>query len=142
MGAELTDEQLRTLCDIIEVKMLSKGETLISEGEYDDHLYAIAAGEMEVFLRSDGGREVSVQRLRQGSLTGELAFLEGLKRTATVQAKEDVCVVFLHRDRLEGLLSVDPLLVYRVMRAVVRSAHRKVGNLDTAYTDLTRYVLG
>ena len=142
LGAELTDEQLRTLCDIMEVKMLSKGETLISEGEYDDHLYAIAAGEMEVFLRSEGGREVSVQRLRQGSLTGELAFLEGLKRTATVRAKEDVCAVFLHGDQLEGLLSVDPLLVYRVMRAVVRSAHRKVGNLNTAYTDLTRYVLG
>ncbi len=141
LGAELTDEQLRILCNIVEVKMLSKGEILISEGEYDDHLYAIAAGEMEILLRSDRGRELSVKRVRQGSLTGELAFLEGLKRTATVRATEDACcVISLHRDRLEGLLSVDPSLVYRIMRAVVRSAHRTVGNLDTAYTDLTGYV--
>lgn len=142
LGAELTDEQLHTLRDVVEVHMLSKGEILISEGECDDHLYAIASGELEICRASDRGREISLQRLGPGSLTGELGFLEGLKRTATVRAKQDVCIVSLHRDRLEGLLAVDPWLAYRIMRAVVRSAHGTVGNLDTAYADFVRFVSG
>ena len=67
LGAELTDEQLHTLRDVVEVHMLSKGEILISEGECNDHLYAIASGELEICRASDRGREISLQRLGPGS---------------------------------------------------------------------------
>jgi CRP-like cAMP-binding protein len=132
------------LVDALEVRRLSKNEVLISEGEHDDYLYAIASGRFEIIRRGDSGHEVVLHRLGPGDITGELAFLDGLTRTATVRAAsdEDSCVLCLHRDRLESLLSVDPSLVYKVMRAIIRSAHRTVGNLDTSYTDLTRYVLG
>ena len=142
LAAELTEEQLRTLFDVLEIRRLSKNEILITQGEYDDHLYAIARGEFEISRRSDAGREVVLHRLGPGNITGELAFLDGLTRTAIVRAaaEEESCVVCLHRDRLESLLSVDPSIVYKVMRAIIRSAHRTVGNLDTAYMDFVRYV--
>ncbi len=142
LATELTEDQLRTLFDVVEIRRLSKGEILITQGEYDDHLYAIARGEFEISRRSDAGREVVLHRLGPGNITGELAFLDGLTRTATVRAatEEESCVVCLHRDRLESLLSVDPSVVYKVMRAIIRSAHRTVGNLDTAYMDFVRYV--
>ena len=142
LAAELTEEQLRILFDVLEIRRLSKNEILISEGECDDRLYAVARGEFEISRRSDAGQEVVLHRLGPGNITGELAFLEGLTRTATVRAaaEEESCVVCLHRDRLESLLSVDPSVVYKVMRAIIRSAHRTVGNLDTAYMDFVRYV--
>ncbi len=142
LAADLTEEQLRTLFDVLEIRRLSKHEILITQGEYDDHLYAIARGEFEISRRSDAGREVVLHRLGPGNITGELAFLDGLTRTATVRAaaEEESCEVCLHRDRLESLLSVDPSVVYKVMRAIIRSAHRTVGNLDTAYMDSVRYV--
>jgi CRP-like cAMP-binding protein len=72
-----------------------------------------------------------------------LAFLDGLKRTATVKAvNNESCVIALRRQQLESLLSVDPSLVYKVMRAVVRSAHRTVNQMDATYTDLMRYISG
>jgi CRP-like cAMP-binding protein len=72
-----------------------------------------------------------------------LAFLDGLKRTATVKvANNECCVIALRRQQLESLLSVDPSLVYKVMRAVVRSAHRTVNKMDATYTDLMRYISG
>ncbi len=144
LAAELTEEQLRTLFDILEVRKLSKNEVLISQGEHDDRLYAIASGQFEICRRGDSGREVVLHHLGPGNITGELAFLDGLTRTATVRAvtDEDSCVVCLHRDRLESLLAVDPSLVYKVMRAIIRSAHRTVGNLDKAYMDFVRYVSG
>jgi len=142
LGTDLTDEEVRILGDVAEIRWLAKGDVLIAEGEQDDHLYAIASGELEIFRAGDGGGEVSLQRLGPGELTGELAFIEGLKRTASVRAAKDTCVVSLRRDRLESMLTGNPWVVYKVMRAVIRSAHGTVRNLDTAYTDFVHYVSG
>jgi CRP-like cAMP-binding protein len=72
-----------------------------------------------------------------------LAFLDGLERTATVTAAEDgACVIALRRTGLESMLSADPHLVYSVMRAILRSAHRTVGKMDATYLDMMRYIQG
>ena len=142
LARELTDDQLQMLSNIVEVRKLAKNEILISEGEYDDRLYAVAKGDIEVSLERGSGHEV-LARVGSGNLIGELAFLDGLKRTATVRAASDDCCVFaLHRNQLESLLTADPSLVYNVMRAIVRSAHRTVGRMDAVYSDLMQYISG
>ena len=140
LATELTPDQLRALFNTVEVRKLSKNEILISEGDTDDRLYAVAKGELEVSRTGARGQEV-LCRLGPGAITGELAFLDGLKRTATVKAANDeCCVIALRRHQLESLLSSDPSLVYNVMRAIVRSAHKTVGKMDTVYTDLLHYI--
>lgn len=140
LGAELSDAQVSRLRDLVGVHPLKAGDVLIREGDYDDRLYALAQGELEIRRNDEAGGTILLKRLKPGALTGELAFIEGLERTATVGATADSCVISLRRDRLESLLEVDPSLVYRVMRAVIRSAHQTVGNLDTTYADFVRYV--
>jgi len=143
LAKELTSDQVEALFKIVNVRSLSKGEVLISEGEYDDQLYAIAKGEFEVTRGEKDDREVQLVRLQPGTITGELAFLGGLKRTATVTATEDgSCVIALRGTGLESILSEDPLLVYRVMRAILRSAHKTVGQMDATYLDMMRYIQG
>ena len=88
-------------------------------------------------------REVPLVRLGAGTITGELAFLDGLKRTATVRAATDnCCVMTLEREKVESILEVNPRLVYKIMRAILRSAHRTVGTMDKTYTDLMHYIQG
>lgn len=142
LAAELTDDQLENLCSVVEVVRLPKGEVIISEGEYDDRLYAIAAGEVEIFRRHGPGKEVKLASIGPGDIVGELAFLEGLKRTATVRAKGKSCVVTLRRETFENMIQKDPELVYKVMRNIMRSAHRTVEKLDISYSDFIRYVSG
>lgn len=142
LARELTEDQIQTLSNIIEVRKLAKNEILISQGEHDDHLYAIVKGYIEVSLEGSRNHEV-LARVGSGNLIGELAFLDGLKRTATVRAASDDCCVYaLRRNKLESLLNTDPSLVYNVMRAIVRSAHRTVGKMDVAYLDLMQYISG
>jgi CRP-like cAMP-binding protein len=141
LGAELTQEQIGRLFEVADVRRLSKGEVLISEGEFDNKLYAVAKGEFEV-TRGDGANRVPLARLGPGTLTGELAFLDGLKRTATVSADQDgSCVIALDRGGIESLLA-DAELVYKVMRAILRSAHRTVGKMDSTYSDMMHYIQG
>jgi CRP-like cAMP-binding protein len=142
LATELTGEQLRTLFGAMEVRKLSKNEILISEGDCDDRLYAVARGELEVYRAGAHGQDVLI-RVGPGSIIGELAFLDGLRRTATVKAVNDeCCVIALRRQHLESMLSTNPSVVYNVMRAIVRSAHGTVGKMDTVYTDLMHYISG
>ncbi len=139
LGADLTDEQLRRLCDVVAIGMLSKGETLISAGELDGHLYAVAVGELEILGPAGEGNGEAPRRLGPGSLAGELAFLDSPRRTATLRAREDACLISLHRDELEGLAAVDPSLADRILRAVARSAHRKEGDPDASDAEPARH---
>lgn len=126
LATELTADQVDMLFNRVEVRELSKNEILIAEGDHDDRLYAIAKGELGIYRTGPCGQE-SLARLGAGTITGELTFLDGLKRTATVKAENDkCCVIGLCRNQLESLLSEDPILVYKVMRTVVRSAHETV----------------
>jgi len=143
LSAELTDNEIEDLFKIAEVRRLSKGEVLVSEGDDSNSLYSIANGSFAVTLRSTADQGVEVKRLAPGTITGELAFLDGLKRTATVKAATDnCCVIELERERLESILEANPRLVYKVMRAILRSAHRTVGTMDKTYLDLVGYIQG
>ena len=46
----------------------------------------------------------------------------------------------LERQRLEALLSTEPLIVYRVMRAIVRAVHEIQRRISMHATELTNYI--
>jgi len=143
LSAELIDNEIQDLFKITDVQQLSKGEVLVSEGDDSNRLYSIAKGSFAVTLRKAGDQEVELGRLGPGTITGELAFLDGLKRTATVKAATDnCCVISLDRKNLESLLETNPRVVYKVMRAILRSAHKTVGTMDKTYLDLMNYIQG
>jgi CRP-like cAMP-binding protein len=142
LAAELTPDEVGALFKRVTVHKLARNEVLITEGTKDDHLFAIARGELGVYRKGGRGEE-NLARLKPGTIAGELAFLDGLRRTATVKAEQDEsCVIALRREDLEALLPDHPLLVYKVMRSIVRAAHRTVGNMDATYSDLMYYISG
>ena len=143
LTAELTDSEITALFKVVDIRRLSKGEVLISEGEQDDRIYAIARGEFEVARGESADREVQLTHLRPGTIAGELAFLDGLKRTATVRAATDgACAIALRRKDLESMLTANPTIPYRIMTAAIRSAHRTVGKMDAVHLDMIRYIQG
>ena len=143
LSAELTDSEIDRLFAIANVRRFSKGEVVVSEGDDANCLYSIARGEFDVTRGASADREVQLIRLGPGTITGELAFLDGLKRTATVRAAaDDSCVIALKRENLESILEADPRLVYKIMRAILRSAHKTVGAMDRTYVDMMSYIQG
>jgi CRP/FNR family transcriptional regulator, cyclic AMP receptor protein len=141
LASELTEHEAQRLYDIATIKALAKGDVLISQNEIDNHLYVVSRGELDV-VRDDGTQqEIQLARIGPGTVTGELAFLDGLKRTATVRAATDeCCVIGLESEKLEKILNTDSRLVYKVMRAILRAAHHTVGKMDKTYSDVIRYI--
>ena len=87
LAAELSDEQVGVLAGLVETHELSEGEVLIEEGAQDDRMFLVVSGALEVCRRSEDDQSwINLHRLAPGEIVGELAFLEGLERTASVRA--------------------------------------------------------
>lgn len=65
---------------------LQTGEALFDQGEFDDRLYILDEGLLEVSVLSAGGRRLALNQLQAGSVFGEIAILDPGPRTARVEA--------------------------------------------------------
>ncbi len=61
------------------------GAIIIREGDDPDRFYVLLQGQVEVLLDQPGGSEVTVDTLGPGQYFGEIALLQGSRRTATVR---------------------------------------------------------
>ena len=140
LAVEMTDEQRNALAAVMTLRELAQGEVLVREGDSDDHLYVVAAGGIKVVKAVGTDNEVTLNILRPGDVVGELSFLDGATRYASLIAEHGTRVLGLSRGDLESLLDGNPHLVYRVMRAIVRVVHELQRRLSMQTAELTNYL--
>jgi CRP/FNR family transcriptional regulator, cyclic AMP receptor protein len=140
LAVELNDEERRILAGAMTLRDLQHGEILVREGSADDHLYVVASGVLGVVKGAGLEEEVTINAIRPGDVVGELSFLDGATRYASLVALSDTRVLGLSRDALEGLLETRPKVVYHVMRAIVRVVHEIQRRLSMQTAELTNYL--
>ena len=139
LGAELSDEEAATLGALMTERELADGDFLFEDGTSDDALHVILIGKLEVVKRTAGDDLASLAVLRDGELAGELSFIDGAPHTVGLRALCETHVLSLAREAFEGIVDSNPQLVYKVMRAVARSAHRIVHRMNTEFVELSNY---
>lgn len=101
--ADLTDDDLRQLCEEIKEVDLRAGEELFSEGSPGDQAYIIREGELEV-IKTSGTREVLIAVRKPGEVIGEIALLEETTRMASVRARSEAVLIVIRKEQLDHLL--------------------------------------
>jgi CRP-like cAMP-binding protein len=140
LATEMTDEQRSALAAVMTLRDLTPGEVLVREGDVDDHLYVVATGVLGILKAAGTDNEVTLNALRPGDVAGELSFLDGATRFASLVAIGETRVLGLSRGDLERLLDSNPHVVYRTMRAIVRVVHDLQRRLTMQTTELTNYL--
>lgn len=140
LATELADDQCRALADVMTARSLGDGEALVREGTADDHLHVLVSGVLAVVRGAGTDNETTLFTLTPGDLVGELSFLDGTVHYASVVARGRAQVISLGRDRLETLLVAHALVVYRVMRSIVRTVHELQRRLSAQAVELSNYI--
>lgn len=140
LGAELSDNEIEVLGALVHERSLADGEFLFEDGTTDDSLHIIVTGKVEVVKRTGDDSFASLAVLREGELAGELSFIDGAPHTVGLRALCETHVLSLKREAFEGIVDSNPQLVYKVMRAVARSAHRIVHRMNTEFVELSNYI--
>jgi len=103
----LTPNELRKLETIIHPLMFEKGDVIMREGDEAKLFFVLARGSVSVQIRvpdQDGGeRKKRVASIGPGLTFGEMALLDGGKRSADIVADERVICYGLSVEQLEEL---------------------------------------
>jgi NTE family protein len=103
--ADLEEEERARLAAELETLNLRRGDVLVRQGETADALFVVVTGRFAVTVE---GRREAVAELGPGQPIGEIAFLAGGARTATVTALRDSLVLRLGRAEFEELSAKSP----------------------------------
>jgi membrane protein len=107
---------------------LPAGSVLIREGDTGDLSYYLYAGRVALYKGSLEGKPLG--HLEQGELFGEMAYLLGEPRTATVVAETEVIVLALPPQMLEELMRYSAPFSRRIIGSLCQRL--KVMNQATA----------
>jgi CRP/FNR family transcriptional regulator, cyclic AMP receptor protein len=106
--ASLSAEEIRRLADSAGAIEWEPGDTAFEEGEAGDRCYVVHRGAVKVIRRLPDGRRISLARLTDGAVFGELALFAGERRSATVQVVERTTAVVLAADDVMSVLRSSP----------------------------------
>jgi len=106
--ADFSRDELKEVIEGMAVRTFGPAEMLCREGEIGASLMCITEGKVEVSTKAPDGQEVALKQLGPGDFFGEVAFLTGKARTATVTALEPVEALELTKERMLEVIARYP----------------------------------
>ncbi|OYW49629.1 MAG: Crp/Fnr family transcriptional regulator [Novosphingobium sp. 28-62-57] len=137
------------LSDIIargQVRAFKPGQVLMSQGDKGSTLFIVLKGLARVSMVAANGREIILDYAEPGHVLGEIAFLDGGERTATVEVIDPLEALVLTRGAFSDIIEKHKGLALRLLKAMARRLRQNnaVIEADRAYTSgprLARFLL-
>jgi CRP-like cAMP-binding protein len=133
----LTGAQWRLLEGYGEILPLAEGEVIIAEGQIEEAFYIVLSGVLQVITRGPGG-ETLLGRFPAGSLFGEVGFLDGGPRTATVRAEFSANVLRVTREAFDQMRLSDAALAAELALELGRTVASHFRERLARYNDTAR----
>ena len=113
-GSGLTSQDVAELVEAAQVVSVKAGEPVVTEGADDKDIFVVRRGSM-IVEKDIGGHPVFLNYLPAGSYFGEMAVIDGSKRTATVKAAIKSEVVRIPGEAFMKLMERKPQLRERAL---------------------------
>jgi len=118
--AELDAGEIADIMQLLRAQLAEAGEVIVREGDPAHSMYFIAAGEVEVALKTER------VRLGVGQFFGEVAVLRRARRSATAIALTRTSLLVLDAQNLHALMQRDPRIAKRIKDVVAKRVGREL----------------
>jgi CRP/FNR family transcriptional regulator, cyclic AMP receptor protein len=134
--AQLTADERADLQRLAAKHTFPKDSILMFQGEVDERLLLLLTGRVKVTRAAEGGQELLLAIRDAGDLLGELAFIDGSPRVATVTALEPVEALVLSGRSFRSYLESTPRVAVVLLESVAsRFRESTVKRLQFAASD-------
>lgn len=124
--SEFNEEQWQQFMRYTVRQKYRPGDVVVRQGERDRALTMLVDGTCEVLVATDEpGRMKQVARHSKGSVFGEMSFVDGNPRSATVAAMGDCEMLILPRKKYEVMKEKDPHLAVALMEDIAKVLSRR-----------------
>ena len=117
----LDNETAKELCELLENLDCKTGATLFRAGDQGDAMYVIEQGRVRICVRATDGHQMTLTELGRGDFFGEMALLDGQRRSADAIVTEETRLAVLSREHFLSFLSGNRNVALELLAAL---AHR------------------
>ena len=140
--ADLTNDELNAISKIVKKKEYKIGETVFKENEDGTSMYVIRKGEVRACKAAPDGELMTLTMMKDGDIFGEMSFLDGRPRSATIVSVSHTEVYSIEKHDFEKLIDAYPRMVYKILKNIVFTVHTIVRGMNTRYIEMVNYMWG
>jgi CRP-like cAMP-binding protein len=111
-------------------KDFPKGTLLFHEGDPGREMFIIQKGKVQVRKRVGSGEKILTE-LGDGEFFGEMALLEGMNRSATVEVIENSKILVINPETFENLLKGNPEITVKMLKKMASRLRNLDEHLET-----------
>jgi CRP/FNR family transcriptional regulator, cyclic AMP receptor protein len=117
---ELEEEDLRQVARLAVHRSFAPGDIVFREGDDSDTCYVIESGHARVLREHRDGRQITLATFGPGDIFGELAMFDDERRSATVEAIDDLTVLGIPGGDMRRLMREHPDIAVKLSVALGR----------------------
>lgn len=118
--ADLEEGELERFSHVAVPRNFPAGTRVFHEGDDSDACYIVKEGSFRVTREHSDGRAITLATLGPGEIFGELAMLDGDKRSASAEALSDGELLALPANDVRALLARHPEISLKLVAGLVR----------------------
>lgn len=108
---ELSEEQFDLLAESVQLRHYSEGEEIIRQADEGTELFIIKSGEVSAAIKIEDGSVLELSRMGPPQFFGEVSFMTGKPRTATISVTKDCEIFVVEKEAFQPILEDSPSLV-------------------------------
>jgi CRP/FNR family cyclic AMP-dependent transcriptional regulator len=118
--ADLEEGELERFSQVAVPRSFPAATRVFHEGDSSDACYIVSEGTFRVTREHSDGRAITLATLGPGEIFGELAMLDGDKRSASAESITDGTLLALPASDVRSLLSRNPEIALKLVAGLVR----------------------
>ncbi|MFH2064146.1 MAG: mechanosensitive ion channel family protein [Pseudomonadota bacterium] len=128
----LSDSERADLARKVHIETYGTGELVVQEGEEGDSMYIVLSGSCEA-IRSGSRHQAKVlSKFNKGDFFGEISLLTGEKRTASIQATEDIFLIVVNKNAFATVINSNAMISEQIGKVVVQRKMEDETNFEAS----------
>ena len=134
--------EIAQLQSLAQRKQLPADTNIFFQDDPSDSFYVVLTGSAKIYQTSEDGKQRTLKVLHPGESFGELAMIEGLSRSASVQTLEPTEILMLTRKDFEAFCDKHPAVLWGLLQYLAEQLRRMNEDvLDMSFKDVPYRVL-
>jgi CRP/FNR family transcriptional regulator, cyclic AMP receptor protein len=122
--ASLDNEAASDLRNRLHTREIKAGTRLFRTGDIGDAMYLIENGRVRISVSDDDQKEIVLAELARGDFFGEMAIIDGKKRSADANVIDDASLAVLSRENFLDFVSNNPIVALEMLSATFSRLRR------------------
>ena len=133
--SDFAPAEVHSIARYFGINKIDDDGVIFEEGDIGNFMCIVNTGKISVLKANQNGENIEVATLTRDRTFGEMAVLDGERRSATCIAATDCVLLTLSKDSLDRMMDESPRMAAKVIRSVAVALSKRLRMADGRLVD-------